>query len=372
MTDGANASSAAEADDRDKQSLSSRSEREEIVDRDDGASSASIREKRIDSRSTTPRHSDEYAQLSAQPRNASRPRVGTRNISAHESLASNIRRLASRSSAGIREPLGYALTYEKTGNDKLIDFDGDDDPYRPINWSFRKKASTTMLYGLTTAGITFASAVYSPGTNQIMHDFNVGLEVATLGTSLMLVGFGLGPLIWAPLSELYGRKAAVLTPYFIAAVFSFATAVAKDIQTIMITRFFAGFFGSAPITNTGGVLGDIWSPQQRGPAIVVYAFAVTAGPTLGPVVGGAIVDSYLGWRWLQYITGILMMAVLVLDILFLDESYSPVLLQYKARRLRLETGDWALHAKVRNLRRLKFPCLLPRPSSSTDRKVVIA
>ena len=44
---------------------------------------------------------------------------------------------------------------------------------------------------------------------------------------------------------------------FIAAVFSFATGAAKDIQTIVISRFFAGFFGSAPITNTGGVLGDI-------------------------------------------------------------------------------------------------------------------
>lgn len=125
----------------------------------------------------------------------------------------------------------------------------------------------------------------------------------------MLFGFGLGPLIFAPLSELYGRKAAVLTPYFIAAVFSFATGAAKDIQTVMLCRFFAGFFGSAPITNTGGVLGDIWSAQQRGPAMVAYAIAVTGGPTIGPLVGGAICQSYLGWRWTEYVTGILMMVI---------------------------------------------------------------
>jgi MFS family permease len=70
-------------------------------------------------------------------------------------------------------------------------------------------------------------------------------------------------------------------PYFIAGCFSFATACSKDIQAILITRFFAGIFGSAPVTNTGGVLGDIWSPQQRGTAIVGYAFAVVGGPTLG-------------------------------------------------------------------------------------------
>ena len=72
-----------------------------------------------------------------------------------------------------------------------------------------------------------------------------------------------------------------MIPYFIAACFSFGTASAKDIQTILLTRFFAGIFGSAPVTNTGGVLGDIWSPQQRGTAIVGYAFAVVGGPTIG-------------------------------------------------------------------------------------------
>ena len=115
------------------------------------------------------------------------------------------------------------------------------------------------------------------------------------------MGFGVGPLFWAPLSEIFGRKPAVLIPYFLAAVFSFGTAAAKDIQTIVITRFFAGFFGSAPVTNTGGVLGDVWSPTERGTAIVFYAFAVVGGPVLGPIVGGAIVQSYLRWRWTEYV-----------------------------------------------------------------------
>lgn len=118
----------------------------------------------------------------------------------------------------------------------------------------------------------------------------------------LLIDLGLGPLVFAPLSEVYGRKSAVLIPYFIAAIFSFGTATAKDLQTVMITRFFTGFFGSAPVTNTGGVLGDIWSAEQRGAAIVGYAMAVVGGPVLGPIVGGAIVQSYLGWRWTQYVS----------------------------------------------------------------------
>ncbi|KKK25308.1 MFS multidrug transporter [Aspergillus ochraceoroseus] len=239
----------------------------------------------------------------------------------------------------------HPLSHTKTAEDVIVDFEGPDDPYRPMNWSFRKKAITTVLYGLTTMGATWASAIYSTGTTHISSEFRVSDEVSTLGTTLLLFGFGLGPLVWAPLSEVYGRKPAVLAPYFIAAIFSFGSATSKDLQTLMITRFFTGFFGSAPVTNTGGVLGDLWTPEQRGAAIVGYAMAVVGGPVLGPIVGGAISESYLGWRWTQYITGIMMMLFLVLDIVFVDESYPPVLLVYKAQRLRYETGNWALHAR---------------------------
>ncbi|PSS23314.1 hypothetical protein M430DRAFT_136118 [Amorphotheca resinae ATCC 22711] len=239
----------------------------------------------------------------------------------------------------------HPLSHVKTTEAEIVDFDGPDDPYRPINWPFRKKVVTTLLYGLTTMGSTWASSVYSPAVNQISSQYHVGTEVSLLGLTFLLLGFGLGPLLWAPLSEVYGRKPAVLVPYFIAGCFSFATACSKDIQAILITRFFAGIFGSAPVTNTGGVLGDIWSPQQRGTAIVGYAFAVVGGPTLGPIAGGAIVSSYLRWRWTEYLTGIMMMFFLLLDVLILDESYPPVLLVAKARRLRHETGNWALHAR---------------------------
>ena len=109
-------------------------------------------------------------------------------------------------------------------------------------------------------------------------------------------------MIWAPLSEVYGRRPAVFMPYFIGICFVFGSATAKDFQTLMLTRFFTGFFSSAPVTNTGGVLGDLWSPAQRGPAMAAYSMAVAGGPLIAPIVGGAIVDSYLSWRWTEYVS----------------------------------------------------------------------
>lgn len=117
-----------------------------------------------------------------------------------------------------------------------------------------------------------------------------------------------GPGIWpwtvdfcSAFGSLWSKPAIVL-PYLIAIIFSFSTGAANDIQTVIIAWFFAGVFGSAPITVTGGVLSDIWSPVERGTAIALYAFTVLCGAVLGPIAGGAIARSYLLWRWTHYVS----------------------------------------------------------------------
>ncbi|KAJ4331474.1 hypothetical protein N0V95_009879 [Ascochyta clinopodiicola] len=230
-------------------------------------------------------------------------------------------RLRTRTNTG---PFTHPLAHQQTAADVLVDFDGDDDPYRPMNWPTKKKILTTMMYGLTTMTATWASSAYSAGTRQVAAEFHVGDQVAVLGTTLFLFGFGIGPLLWAPLSEVFGRKMAVLTPMFVAMCFSFGSATAKDFQTLMLTRFFGAFFASAPVTNTGGVLGDLFRP--------IASAAFVSNPSLG-------------WRWTEYFTGIIQGAILLVDVIFIDECYPPKLLVYKARRLRHETGNWALHAK---------------------------
>jgi hypothetical protein len=112
-----------------------------------------------------------------------------------------ISRTQSLVGATYRGRFTHPLAHVKTTDAEIVDFDGDDDPYRPINWPFRKKLITTLLYGLTTMGSTWASSVYSPAIGQISGQFHVGEEVGLLGLSFLLMGFGLGPLLWAPLSE---------------------------------------------------------------------------------------------------------------------------------------------------------------------------
>lgn len=197
---------------------------------------------------------------------------------------SRVDTILSRIQSRVLPEFSHPMADKPTSENYIVDFDGDDDPYRPINWPTHKKVLTTVLYGFITMSATWASSSYSAGTEQIAREFHVGSQVATLGTTLYLFGFGIGPLLWAPLSEVYGRRAPVLTPMFIAVCFSFGTATAKDLQTIMLTRFWGGFFASAPMTNTGGVMGDLYSPAWRGIALAGYSMAIVCGPALGTAI----------------------------------------------------------------------------------------
>ena len=69
------------------------------------------------------------------------------------------------------------------------------------------------------------------------------------------------------------------------------------------------------------------------------------GPMLGPSIGGFIVTSDLGWRWTAYVSSIMGWLSFGLIVLFLRESYPPVVLVAKAAELRRRTKNWGIHAK---------------------------
>jgi MFS family permease len=129
--------------------------------------------------------------------------------------------------------------------------------------------------------VTFASSAYASGIEGVMQRFDVSEEVATLGLSLFVLGFALGPLIWAPLSEVYGRKSIFVISYTAYTVLSVAAACAPNITTLLVLRFFASAFGSSSMTNVGGVIADMFCKADRGLATGVFVTAPFMGPALG-------------------------------------------------------------------------------------------
>lgn len=113
----------------------------------------------------------------------------------------------------------------------------------------------------------------------------------------------------------------------------------------MLCRFFAGTFGSCPLAVVGAIFADMFDNKSRGLAIAVFSVTIFMGPLLAPFIGGFITISYLGWRWTEYISAIMGFTALVLCVLFLEETYPPVILVGKASELRRRTKNWGIHAK---------------------------
>jgi DHA1 family multidrug resistance protein-like MFS transporter len=132
----------------------------------------------------------------------------------------------------------------------------------------------------------------------------------------------------------------------LATIFEIACALSPNITALIILRFFAGFMSAAPLSNAGGSLNDIGNSVARTITLPLFATTGFIGPTLGPLIGGFVASSYLGWRWCYWITAIWNALSFVMTVVFMPETNSPALLKYKAIRYRKLTGDERWRAKI--------------------------
>lgn len=147
----------------------------------------------------------------------------------------------------------------------VVEFEGPHDPKHPQNWTLKTKLIISSILVFDSLAATFSSAVFSPAATAVGQEFHVGREVTTLGTSLFVLGYAFGPIAWAPISELYGRRKPVILAATGFGIFMIAVSVAKDIQTLLISRFFAGLFGSCALTIVPAVFSDIYNNEVGPP-----------------------------------------------------------------------------------------------------------
>ncbi|KAM6488062.1 MFS general substrate transporter [Trichoderma sp. SZMC 28011] len=226
------------------------------------------------------------------------------------------------------------------GNEKryqLVTFTPDD-PENPKNWSKAYKWYCTMVVALTCFVVAFCSAVITADLVGPAEEFHVSLEVAFLTISVFVIGFGVGPMAFAPLSEVFGRRVIYGSTLFLAVIFIIPCAVSKNIGTLIVCRAIDGIAFSAPMTLVGGTLADLWRNEERGVPMAAFSAAPFIGPAIGPLVGGFLADG-AGWRWLYYIQIILAGVVWILITFTVPETYAPTILARRAKKLRETTGD---------------------------------
>jgi MFS family permease len=154
--------------------------------------------------------------------------------------------------------------------------------------------------------------MFAPGVPEVMKDFHTtNLELMSFVVSVYLIGYCFGPLMIAPVSELYGRLIVYNVCNVLYVVFTVACAVAPNLASLIVFRLFAGLAGSCPLTIGAGSIADMFIQEQRGAAMAAWAIGPLIGPVIGPVgescsslglqqltvAAGGYLTQAKGWRW---------------------------------------------------------------------------
>ncbi|KAF5691736.1 multidrug resistance [Fusarium circinatum] len=210
---------------------------------------------------------------------------------------------------------------ERQVDENLVTWNTPNDPANPKNWTMKKKWTALICVSLFALISPLTSTMVAPALPSIGESLHIAssLELA-LTLSIFVAAYAVGPLFWGPISELRGRVFVL--------------------QTSNLCRP----WGSAPLAVGGGVISDMFEPEERGRAISVYSVAPLLGPALGPIAGGWVAERTT-WRWVFYSTTIACGFVQVAALLFLKETYAPVILEQKKQNLVKESGNMDLYTE---------------------------
>ncbi|CAH0038220.1 unnamed protein product [Clonostachys rhizophaga] len=165
-----------------------------------------------------------------------------------------------------------------------IDWDRPEDPQNPMNWSSAKKITNIGTISILAFLSPLGSTITSPMSSDIMSTFGItNTTIEAFITSVYLLGYVFGPLLLAPLSEIYGRTIIYHICNFGFLIWTIACALSNNIVSLIIFRFLAGLSGSAPMTIGAGSIADTAPLHKRGLAMMGWIMGPVLGPAFGPL-----------------------------------------------------------------------------------------
>ncbi|KAJ7511591.1 MFS general substrate transporter [Mycena galericulata] len=194
-----------------------------------------------------------------------------------------------------------------------------DDPEDPLNWSRPQKYIIVCIVSLVAFFGTFALATSNPAYAQIGLALDVtAIQASYIGT-ISIASAGIGSFIWAPISNVYGRRPVLIFSQAIAIAAGFGSAYAKSYGTIIVGRFFTGLGVASGNVVSFAVISDIFCLHERGKMLGIVTVALINGPHLASLPGGFIAQD-VGWRWTLLLPSILTSVCWVLIVVGLPET----------------------------------------------------
>ncbi|KAH7311281.1 major facilitator superfamily domain-containing protein [Stachybotrys elegans] len=239
----------------------------------------------------------------------------------------------------------------------------DQDPNNAQNWRRWKKAINLGIVTVLAFLPPLESSVIVPAVPLLRDDYgDFARPILSLVVSIFVLGFAIGPIILAPLSELYGRRPILHLSNVASLAFTIASAMAPNIASFIVFRFIAGSFSSGPMNIAGGSIADQVSLQRRELVMSIFFAGIFIGPVVGPVIGGFVAQD-LGWRWIFWLMAIVKVLMTIVTFLCLSESHPDIIQQ------RLAKNNTAIDGRL-HTRKIPLRTLLLRSISRPLRMLV--
>ncbi|THH01123.1 hypothetical protein EW026_g1516 [Hermanssonia centrifuga] len=222
----------------------------------------------------------------------------------------------------------------KTQNPYEVTLSPEDDPKNLPLW---RKWMIVLIIDAGAICVTGASSMAATAEPGIEAEFHVSAVVATLAVTLFVTGMGIGPVLVGPLAATFGTRIIYILSFLFLFAFTFPVAFSSSLAVHLIFRFLGGFCGSAFLSVGGGTISDLFSDEDVATPMAAYTISTFVGPIITPVFSGFIFQR-AGWRWLYYVL-IMWEFGQTLALLTVPETVVPVLLKWKAQKLRKTTGD---------------------------------
>ncbi|KAI8647492.1 major facilitator superfamily domain-containing protein [Parasitella parasitica] len=214
----------------------------------------------------------------------------------------------------------------------------------PNLYSQNKKNVIIMLVALSGIAGPMSSMMYMPGILAVVQDLHTTTSAVNGTISAFVVFMGISPLVWAALSDTYGRKPMYVYSGIISVVSSIIGANSSNIGMLVVFRALQSFGSNAGLTLGAGVIADMIPVESRGKAYGIFYTGPLLGPVIGPTIGGFLCQ-YLGWRSTFYFTAILCGVLLIFSAFFLPETLRKQRPQEKQLDDTLSSTSTTIHVK---------------------------
>ena len=157
---------------------------------------------------------------------------------------------------------------------------------------------------ITTISAAIMELIDISIVNVALSDISGNLGATIEDTSWVVTAYAIANVIIIPLTgffaRLFGRKIYYIASIFIFTLSSYMCGQAGSLVSLVIWRFIQGVGGGALLSTSQGILFDAFEPAKRPMAAAMFGMGIVLGPTIGPILGGIIVDNY-SWPLIFYI-----------------------------------------------------------------------